>query len=189
MSSVEEEILQLKSYFKHHRIITYATLGFLSLFTLVSIVSFQSLNSDNQYTTSSSAEEASSCPYKVELRGTNQCPVGLYRYANIQCYSSSPPKVYYGETLCGSACCSADQITKKAAIICGCVATPTPTPMPTDMIPPPTGLGIPAGCRPVSGDCNKSRSRCSDPQETCNLIGNNQYVCCRPPDRDMGQQG
>lgn len=72
MSSVEDEILQLKSYFKHHRIITYAMLGFIVFSTLVTTVTLQSINQSTY--TPSIAAEANKCSnigdwcYSLELR-------------------------------------------------------------------------------------------------------------------------
>lgn len=62
MSSMEDEIVELKSYFKHHRIVTYAMLGFMVVSTLATTVAFQSLNQQTDMRSRAAEQEPSATP-------------------------------------------------------------------------------------------------------------------------------
>ncbi len=153
MPNLEEEVSQLKTYFKHHRIVTYASITFMVLLSFVTLASFQSLNTEQAYTVGSRADENGACytiigPGGGTGGGVNSCPVGgTYQFIRIRCASGQMRQIRAQD--CGyGTCTSLENLKSCAALqaprICRCLPTPTPTatPIPTST-PTPTPTILP----------------------------------------------
>lgn len=140
MSDLESEILQLKQYFKHHRIVTYVMLGFIVLSSVMVSSSLQSLN--RQQSIQSRASEGA-CPVQQFKFGENSCTGGQAKGMYVRCKPSDRLKLIECRRggISGNIlqCCDtgAADIQDRIKQYCGCVspsATPLPTATPTPTI-------------------------------------------------------
>ncbi len=142
MSSLEEEVLQLKSYFKHHRIVTYAILGFVVLTSVITSASLRSL-SDEKTLQSRAADNANqpppSCSYENSCGHWDSQPDGnrglnCSTHVIVRCTCGTYQGKSFDRFASGAKCGAADW-NKVAVGICGC---PDPTPIPPTATPSPT---------------------------------------------------
>lgn len=139
MADLEHEIVELKQYFKHHRIVTYVMLAFIVLSSVMVSSSLQSLN--QQQSVQSRASEGA-CPVQQFKFGENSCMGGQAKGMYVRCKPGDGLKLIE----CGRSgisgnilqCCDvrSQGFQDKVKHYCGCVP-PTATPVPT-AVPTPT---------------------------------------------------
>ncbi len=153
---MDYDLLRMRRYMLHHRIITYAIILFLILITFIlmsiskQIQNEQALIFDSQAANVASANAvkgtcpANGIPARMTYNGASSCYFGQYRSISVRCTDGARAQVIHASTIGAfSVCADKSALEAAAKARCGCTgAGQTPTGVPTG------GAGFP-GLTPI----------------------------------------
>lgn len=141
---MDYDLLKMRRYMLHHRIITYAIILFLILITFIlmsisrQIQNEQALILDSQAanTTNFTADKgtcpANGIPARMTYNGATSCYFGQYRSISVRCTDGARAQVIHASTIGSfSVCADKSALEAAAKARCGCtggVPTPSITP-------------------------------------------------------------
>lgn len=148
---MDSELVKMKRYLLHHRIVTYAIILFLILITFILISISQQIENEQALILDSQAAivqpqgratsvcPANGLPFRMTYNGASSCYFGQYRSVSVRCTEGARAQIINASALGSFSVCADKTVLEAGAKArCGCTGSGVPSVMPS------VGAGTPS---------------------------------------------